>query len=168
MSNIISFDAKNASFCLSNGGMDMLINILALSGSALARTESEKRLIISLSEKDQAMLGRGCVDFDITELPWQRETFEADKAFLRQVIRGAGAQTGWDKLDYRPNEEFVSVYLDSLENLIDQMTSDDIKEESLREWLSEAEKDDPVFRSFPRCKKHGTFLTCFGCQICNS
>ena len=98
MSNIISFDGKvvpdDDSLVMSNGGTDVFINILALSGAAIARTESEKRLMVYLSEKDQ-VIGRGCVGFDIVEMPWDKE-------------------------------------------------------------------------SFPRCKKHNTFLTCFGCQICNS
>lgn len=55
MSNIISFDGKVAldddSLIMSNGGTDVFINILALSGSVIARTENEKRLIVYLSEK---------------------------------------------------------------------------------------------------------------------
>ena len=168
MSNIISFDRKNVSFGMSNGGTDMFINILALSGSVLARTESEKRLTVALLERDQAMLGRGCVGFDITELPWERETLEADKRFLLQAIQGARDKTGWETLDYRPNEEFAARYLDAFEDLIRRMTAGDIREDSLKDWLSEWEKDAPVLRNFPRCKRHGTFLTCFGCQVCNS
>ena len=45
MSNIISFDGKvayNDSLVMSNGGTDVFINILALSGAVIARTESEK------------------------------------------------------------------------------------------------------------------------------
>ena len=74
MSNIISFDGKAApgddSFAMSNGGTDVFINILALSGSVIARTESEKRLMVYLSEKDQ-ITGRGCDGFDIVEMPWE-------------------------------------------------------------------------------------------------
>ena len=62
---------------MSNGGTDVFINILALSGAVIARTESEKRLMVYLSEKDQ-IIGRGCVGFDIVEMPWDKETFEED------------------------------------------------------------------------------------------
>ena len=41
-------------------------------------------------------------------------------------------------------------------------------EASLNEWLAESEAGDPVWCGFPRCKKHNTFLTYLGCQICNS
>ncbi len=91
MSNIISFNGKvlpdDDSLQMSNGRTDVFINILALIGSVIARTKSEKRFMVCLSEKDQ-IIGRGCVGH--------------------------------------------------------------------------------VYCGFPRCKKHNTFLTCFGCQICNS
>lgn len=84
MSNIISFDGKvvpdDDSLKMSNGGTDVFINVLALSGAAIATTESEKRLMVYLSEKDQ-IVGRGCVGFDIVEMPWVKETFEEDKKF---------------------------------------------------------------------------------------
>ncbi len=171
MSNIVSFDGKvvpdDDSLAMSNGGTDVFINILALSGSVIARTESEKRLMVYLSEKDQ-IIGRGCVGFDIVEMPWDKETFEKDKKLIIQLINEARNKTGWERHDYSPNEELVSYYLDTFENLIKRMTVDDIRENSLNHWLSESEEDDPVYCDFPRCKKHNTFLTCFGCQICNS
>ena len=170
MSNIISFDGHvtpdDDSLVMSNGGTDVFINILALSGSVMAQTESEKRLIVYLSEKDQ-LTGRGYVGFDIIEMPWNKETFRDDKKFMSRVIDGARNKIGWEKLDYSPNEEFVSYYLSRFENLIERMTVDDIKEDVLTRWLSESEATDPVFNNFPRCQKHNTFLTCFGCQICN-
>lgn len=170
MSNIISFDGNvtsdDDSLVMTNGGTDVLINILALSGSVIAQTESEKRLIVYLSEKDQ-IVGRGCVGFDIIEMPWDKQSFKEDKQFIIKVIHGARNKIGWEKLDYRPNEEFVSFYLNTFENLINRMTIHDIKENALNHWLSESEANDPVYCGFPRCKKHNTFLTCFGCQLCN-
>ena len=110
MSNIISFDDKDAldddSLVMSNGGTDVFINVLALSGSVIAKTESEKRLMVYLSEKDQ-IIGRGCVGFDIVEMPWDKETFKEDKKFIIRVINAARNKTGWEKLDYSPNEKFI-------------------------------------------------------------
>lgn len=170
MSNIISFNERvtpdDDSLVISNGGTDVLISILALSGSVIAQTENEKRLMVYLSEKDQ-IRGRGCVGFEIVEMPWTMETFEEDKAFMKKVINGAKKKTGWEKLDYHPNERLVFRDLRAFEKLIDRMTVDDIREEESRNWMSEAEENDPVRCGFPRCEKHGIFLTCFGCQICN-
>ncbi len=62
MSNIISFDGNvtpdDDSLLMSNGGTDVLISILALSGSVIARTENEKRLMVYLLENDQIIGGR--------------------------------------------------------------------------------------------------------------
>ncbi|HBH94504.1 MAG TPA: hypothetical protein DDX91_02045 [Ruminococcaceae bacterium] len=172
MSNIISFNGTELSdtdsLIMSNGGTDVFINVLALSGSALAQAESEKRLAVYLSEKDQSAVGRGCVGFDIAEMPWNKSTFENDKKFMIGVINGARNKIGWEKLDYSPNTIIVLQYLDIFESLINKMTAEEIKEDFLIKWLSEASMTDPVNRGFPRCKRHNTFLTCFGCQICNS
>lgn len=171
MANYISFN-DNASFDddsvkMSNGGTDVLINVLALSGSELAETDSEKRLIVYLSERDQ-IIRLGVVGFCITDMPWDKDTFSRDKEFIIKVIDGARNRLGWEKLGYEPNVEIVSRYLDSFEGLINRMTMDDIKENALREWLLKADANDPVYKGFPRCEKHNTFLTCYGCQICNS
>ena len=60
-----------------------------------------------------------------------KETFEEDKKFIIQLINGARNKTDWERLDYSPNEEFVSYYLDTFENMIKRMTVDDIRENSL-------------------------------------
>ena len=83
MGNIICFNRNSpAHDCIrmSNGATDVFINVLAISGSALAETEQEKRLIVWLSEKDQKV-GRGTVGFDIVEMPWQKETFIAEACY---------------------------------------------------------------------------------------
>ena len=131
MSNIISFDERvtpdDDSLVMSNGGTDVLISVLALSGSVIAQTENEKRLMVYLLENDQ-IRGRGCVGFEIVEMPWTIETFEEDKAFMKKVIGGAKKKTGWEKLDYHPDERLVFHDLRAFEKLIDRMTVDDIKE----------------------------------------
>lgn len=171
MGNRICFDDNSSSaddsMKMSNGGTDVFINILALSGSELAKTDSEKRMIVYLSEKDQ-VVGQGTVGFCITDMPWDKETFSEDKAFMIKVIQGARNRLGWEKLGYQPNEEIISLYLGDFERLINRMSIEDIREDALNDWLSQADADDPVYNGFPRCEKHGTFLTCLGCQVCNS
>ena len=171
MSNIISFDGKTGPgldlLQMSNSGTDVFINILALSGSALARTESEKRLVVYLSEKDQTT-GRGCVGFDIIDMPWDKETFAKDKEFVIRIIDRARNGADWKSLDYSPDRKIISYYLDIFEGLINRMTADEIRAASLCHWLSESDANDPIHCGFPRCEKHNTLLTCFGCQICNS
>lgn len=171
MANYIRFDdnasLEDISVKMSNGGTDVFINVLVLSGSELAEADSEKRMIVYLAERDQ-VIGQGAVGFCITDMPWSRDTFSRDKEFLIKVIHGAKSGLGWEKLEYSPNEEIIAGYLENFESLINRMTVDDIRENALKEWLLQASANDPVCNGFPRCPRHNTFLTCYGCQICNS
>ena len=116
MSNIISFNSDTIS--MSNGLTDVFISVLVLSGSRLAETVDEKRLIVWFAEKDQSRVGMGTVGFDIREMPWNIERFEESRLFMLNTV-----------------------------------------------WL---DTDDPVICGYPKCGKHGTLLSCFGCQLCNN
>ncbi|MDE7281803.1 MAG: hypothetical protein K2N36_08720, partial [Ruminiclostridium sp.] len=105
MSNIVWSGAGNDSECvrMSNGLTDVFINVLVLSGSNLAQTAEEKRLIVWLAEKDQSNAGIGTVGFDVCEMPWNIEAFKETKTFLLNVIEGAKNKSGWELLEYTPN-----------------------------------------------------------------
>lgn len=175
MGNIISFDGSlskdNNLLSMSNGLTDVLIDCLLVSGSELAESESEKRMIVFLAEKQQTIAGIGNVDFDIVEMPWQSNTFDADKEFLLAVINHARLlsvqQSIWVKLGYKPNQEHLEYALNGFETLIKQMSIGNIDENNLKEWIEEAKKDDPIFCGFPKCPKHGILLSLFGCKFCN-
>lgn len=152
---------------MSNGLTDVFINVLALSGSQLAESTSEKRLVVWLSERDQ-IIGRGTVGFDIDRMPWNKATFYEDKNFLLHVIQAAENQLGWDKLDYTPNVELLLPCLKQFAVLISRLDVKDIQENAAQEWLSRADADNPINCGFPRCKKHDTFLSFLGCQVCNN
>lgn len=164
MSNTISFNNEHLN--MSNGSMSMFINILCLSGGRLAVTDSQKRLMVFLAEKNQSVCGLGTVGFDISEMPLEKTTFDEDKKFLLNTIEGARRKLGWETLGYQPNEEFAAEYLDKFEKLIDKMTVDDIKDGSLTLWLAGAEGNDPINRGFPKCKIHETYISIYGCQVC--
>ncbi|MGG3507727.1 hypothetical protein ABES58_19860 [Paenibacillus lautus] len=55
---------------MSNGLTSVFIEVLAISGSQLAKTNRERELIIWLAQRDQAIVGIGTVGFDIDEMPW--------------------------------------------------------------------------------------------------
>ena len=169
MANIISLGDNLLS--LSNGLTDVLIDYLLISGSELAVSESEKSLVVFLAEKQQSVVGIGTVGFDIIEMPWQKESFSADKSFMLNTIEYAGELSGqkavWDKLGYEPNSEHIEYALNGFEALIKRMNVDDIDESSRIEWLSSSEENDPINCGFPKCKKHNVFLSCFGCKLCN-
>ena len=172
MSNMICFNYKSDKedlkddLNMSNGGTSMFINVLCLSGGRIAETESQKRFMVFLAEKNQNVCGIGTVGFDIVDMPWDKDSFDEDKAFMLRVIEGARQKLGWETLGYEPNEEFVAEYLDTFQKLIERMTAEDIIEESLTEWLSEADENDPTRCGFPKCKIHDAYISIHGCQVC--
>lgn len=173
MGNVISFNStvSDDSLSMSNGLTDVLIDYLLISGSELAVSKSEKRMIVFLAEKQQTVIGIGNVDFDIIAMPWQAFSFEADKAFLLKVVDYARSlsfqDNTWGKLGYKPNREHIDYALNGFETLIKRMTVNDIDENNLQEWLSYSKKDDPVNCDYPKCHKHGVIMSCWGCKLCN-
>ena len=175
MSNFIDFK-RGEHTCddigMSNGMTAVFISILALSGTKLAATENQKRLMVRLCEADQ-ICGIGTVSFDVCSLPWERETLDEDKAFMLRVIEGAKNKSGWEKLDYEPSEERLFPNLDKFGRLIKRVTADDINDEKIKKWYElpkwygHSKSEDPIYNGFPKCEKHGVFLTLFGCVVCN-
>lgn len=171
MSNIIGINSNspvNEQLSVSNGTMDVLINVLLLSGSEIAVSDNEKMLIVWLAEKDQHNIGRGGADFDIAQMPFTVSGFSQEKSFLIKVTENALNKIGWSKLDYNPNEEIIMPLLEIFRKLIEKLTVNDILENERQKWLDCAEINDPVKCGFPKCRKHGTLLSLYGCQICNN
>ncbi len=166
MSNYIGSGAK--SFSMSNGLTDVFINVLVLSGSRLAVSEDEKRLIVWLAERDQSKIGGGTVGFDVGDMPWNAENFSDSKAFLLNVIKFAEQRLGWEALDYPPNEKMLFPVLHRFAEMVSALTVKDVTPYILEEWLGAAEPGDPVLCGFPKCEKHEALLGCYGCQVCNN
>lgn len=168
MGNSVWYRDDPGYISMSNGLTDVFINVLVLSGSRIAKTDDEKRLIVFLAEKDQSVVGIGTVGFDICEIPWNIDNFSENKAFMLNVIQSAKNKLDWENLDYPPNEEMLFPVLDEFSFLISKINASDIEEGRLEEWIAEAESDDPILCGFPKCEKHGVLLSCFGCQVCNN
>jgi hypothetical protein len=152
---------------MSNGGTAVFISAFGLSGSRLAKTEHEKRQITFLLEKDQSVYGLGMIYFDIGDMPWDPDNFENDKKFILSVIDGMKNKSGWETLSFAPNEEFLNNYVQQFEEMILQMTKNDINTGNINKWLKEAALNYPADKGFPLCKIHNVFLTVHGCHVCN-
>lgn len=166
MSNYIGMNSDD--LFMSNVLTDVFLNVLILSGSRLATTEDEKRLIVWLAERDQSKRGGGTVGFDIGEMPWNPENFSESKTFMLNVIRFAEQRLGWETLDYTPNKEMIFPALKKFYKMVSEFTVNDILPGGLQEWLGAAEEYYPVMCGFPKCEKHDALLGCFGCQVCNN
>jgi len=82
------------------------------------------------------------------------------------LYRVAKGRLGCEKLDYRPNEDMLFPCLDHFSELISGLSQ--IQPGALEEWLAESDPSDPVMSGFPRCSRHQTLLSIFGCHICNN
>ena len=160
----------NADFKLSNGGLDWSIDCLVVSGSELATTDSEKRMIVFLSERNTSTLGLGVAGFELPAMPWKAETFEADRAFLirtaehaKEVMQKPETQ---QMLQYSVEPERVNEQMDEFIALFRCMTADLIVPEAESNWFKWHKPDDPTVNSFPKCRRHGVLYGCDGCKIC--
>ena len=170
MGNFISFEICGQHFSMSNGLTSVFISTLGLSGTYLAKTDDEKRIVIWLLEKDQSAIGSGSVGFDICEMPWNVTNFNEMKYFLLNVIEGAKKRIGWESLDYQPNEKLLFPCLDQFYELISNVDISMLNQAVAEEWLNDATEipSDPIVCGYPRCQKHPMFLTVFGCYLCNN
>jgi hypothetical protein len=167
MANRISF-YDNEGFKMSNGATSVFISVLVISGSLIAKTEREKELIIWLAEHDQSVRGVGTVGFSINDLPWTKNGFKDEKSFLLEVIEASKLKTGWNILEYEPNEEIIFRFLDNFYKMISGFNEDCINEEKYTDWIKLW--NDPNMRmpiKFSKCPVHKTYLSWAGCIICN-
>ncbi|WP_342780081.1 hypothetical protein [Cohnella terricola] len=155
---------------MSNGLTSVFIEVLAISGSILAKTNREKELIIWLAQRDQAIVGIGTVGFDIDEMPWTIGYFEKEKEFILRVINSAMDGLGWERLSYEPRKDWVIKSLDKFRLMICTFDKENVNLNNYLEW-SEIEEDDewptiPI--GYPKCEKHDLYLSCHGCILCNN
>lgn len=167
MGNIVGLERlPKLDLVMSNGLTSSFINIFGLSGSALAKREQDKKLVVYVLEKNQSVVGIGTVGFDVGSLPWDINNFEADRTFILSVVNGMRNKLGWEKLQYKPSEEHILRCINEFERLILNINKSDINIDEINEWLTEAEPNDPINNNFPICPVDGVLLTLHGCQVC--
>ena len=149
---------------ISDTGTNVLLTVLVLAGSALAETDSQRRLIVWLAEQK---LNEGiCRGFSLSDVPWDAESFDADRQFMVRTTDAASQKTGWLTLNYWPNAKALMPMLGWFRKGFVRLRAADINPAVLPDWLAGQEDDDPVRCGFPRCKKHKTYLTWNGCIAC--
>ncbi|MNZ78951.1 hypothetical protein D3C78_975440 [compost metagenome] len=153
-----------------NTSTEVFIETLVLSGSELAKTNREKEFIIWLAQRDQNVVGRGTVGFDLDEMPWIEDDFPEMKRFVLSTIKGVINKVKWDVLNYEPNEEWIRDTFEHFARMIQLFEAEHINSQHYLEWISLDEDDDEptVPQGYPKCKEHGVYLSCLGCVICNS
>lgn len=170
MGNMIYFEKKFKQtedyIKMSNSLTSCFLHSLILSGSRLASTDSQKLLMVYLGTQNQSFRGIGTVSFDITEMPWKIETFEADKQFMLNTIAKAKDRLGCEVLGYHCKSEFLFPRLDIFRRLIEHLEAGDVDPAVYNEWLTEPDINSPVIQGFPLCEQHHVYLSIFGCLVC--
>lgn len=146
---------------MSNNLTNVVISLLALSGSALAVTDHEKELAIWFANRDQDTYGRGVVGFDLNEIPWTVAQFETEKRFLLNMIRRAQSKQDWSRHSYEPREDWAIDHLEMLYQMISRFPATCIDPQAAVNWQSCKPTE------FILCPKHNVLHHLYGCVVCN-
>lgn len=147
----------------SNGTLATFFDVLALAATARARTTWELQLALWMAESDQTVLGLGTVGFDVSELGWTRDAFDAQKRFVLEVIDGALAQEGWERLPFPLNDDSpVIALLHRVREMVEQLPREAIPTPPAKTWRWHGDLPE-----HGRCELHHVYLHAAGCIICN-
>lgn len=144
---------------LSNGGTDVLFDVLTLAGCTLAETAWEQNLVLHFA--DGHRLGRGASGFDLSELPWTLD-WPAERAFFLEMIDTALSRHGWDRLRYDP--PYATASLAAYRAMVAQFTPVPVAapDPSWGDWTTE-----PPQEQLARCPAHDLFQGELGCRLCD-
>ena len=153
--------SADESLKMNNGLTTVFIEALAVSASVLASTEREKLFAVWLACHDQQICGIGTVGFDISDMPWTKLGFQAQKDFLFEVIRSAQSKAYWHLLGYQPGrEDWVVESLEKFRQLIAHFSKERIVPEEKRRSAHNMPS------TFLQCPKHKVFVHQAGCILC--
>ena len=144
---------------LSNGGTDVLFDVLTLAGCHLARTTWEQHLILMFATGHRA--GRGMSGFDLIELPWT-EDWPGEKAFLLSVLDLAAGCHRWDELGYDPPyaRDHVTRYRDMVAGFTPHSAPSCEGPDGV-DWSARLDPEDVL-----RCERHGLYVGSYpGCRL---
>jgi hypothetical protein len=142
---------------LSNGGTDVLFDVLTLAGCALAETAWEHHLVLHFA--DGHRIGRGTSGFDLSELPWT-SGWPAEKAFFLRMIDTALGRHGWDQLRYDP--PFAAASLATYRAMVAQFTPVPAPFPDRGDW-----RIAPRPELLARCPAHDLYQGELGCRRCD-
>lgn len=144
---------------LSNGGTDVLFDVLTLAGCALAETAWEHHLVLHFA--DGHRLSRGASGFDLSELPWTADC-QAEKAFFLRMIDAALNRHGWDQLCYQP--PYAAASLAAYRVMVAQFSPvpATVPSPAWGDW-----RTAPRQELLDRCPAHGVFQGELGCRLCD-
>ena len=171
MGNIVSadHDPNATEVMMSNGLTSVFLDVKLLSGTDLARTDTEVATVAWLAERDQSIVGLGIVGFDVFELGWAADRFAEHQQFLLRMVDGAVAGQRWHLLDYEPNRDRLLSSLAEFRELIEQFPLTACPDQPFASsWSTKGLRADRA-----KCPRHAVYLHNLNdddtqcCQLCN-
>lgn len=150
--------AERDELYLSNGGTDVLFDVLVLAGCSLARTAWEQNLVLYFA--DGHRLGMGVSGFDLSDLPWTAD-WHAEKAFFLRMIDAAAGRHGWDRLNYEP--PYAARYLAGYRAMLAGFTPVPATAPGLPDWRTAPQRE-----LLALCGVHGLYQGELGCRLCDA
>ena len=144
---------------LSNGGTDVLFDVVTLAGCHLAGSVWEQHLILMFATWHRS--DRGMSGFDLVELPWTVDQ-PAEKAFFVAVLDLAAGRYRWDELGYDPPyaKDSVSSYRDMVAGFTPRPASTGAGPDGT-DWSVPPDPDD-----LRPCERHGLYVGGYpGCRL---
>jgi EvpB/VC_A0108, tail sheath N-terminal domain len=133
-----------------------LISAMLLTGSPLAKTPWEQKLMAWLAEQDMHTLGP--MGFDLDEIAWRQSSFSEQKAFLLRVIDDALARDDWSPLTWKLSS--MRDWLQSLRQLVEAYRHEFVEDDA-RAWPWSFDE-----QTFELCPEHGVHRHVFACPVC--
>jgi hypothetical protein len=145
---------------MNNGLTAAFFNVLVIAGTQLAERDWEKRLVFWMAQHDQSLVGLGTVGFDVADMGWTIDDFSRQKRFVLSLIEAAATGWVWDKLPFKPREDWLPDSLRHFGMLVHDFEPSGIKASGIT-WRP---SDLPTHGI---CEIHQAYLHERGCIICN-
>lgn len=155
--NALYNNKTNEQLDISNSGLRVLSDILALAMSDGAKSDQQRDFAIELLHSmDQFIVGTGGAYIDVRMLPWG-DDFRVQQEFLLAAIDKAHEQHRWMDLPYGPSPERAQSNLQDLRKIITNLQESD----------SSPEPYERVER-YRLCPTHNVLEHVYGCVICHN
>ena len=110
---------------MSNSGTDCFFELLINAADGMEMTYDQELLVEFIkNQREINNVAAGTAGFEIEEeMPWKKETLQEDKEFMLNIIEKAKNPESWMNLDYTPNAEIVTPWLDKFADMIKKVTT---------------------------------------------
>lgn len=163
MANIISSDSVNEELYIqmNNGLTAVFVDVICLAGSEIAQEIYQKDFMIWFAQRDYKLWGLGIIGFDLVNILWEKEIFQAQKNFILEVLDRALKKINWNLLSYAPREDWVLDCIERFQQMIEAFDETHLDKANPYELIS-------FEKQYEKCPKHQVFLHIEGCVICNN